>query len=384
MLKKCIPYLLLALLCSCAPKETVKKDDNGKTGDTEHSECIKCFNIGYEYYKLKMYDDAIRNFEKSLEDSADYVDAYVMLGKAYIETQQYGLAEVTYNRLIENVPGTILGYKGLGLLYVKMKRYGEAISAYNQAISMDTTDADSYHGLGFVYEEMNDFFKAESLYEIAYSKDPQNQTISYSLGKMYLKNEKCEQAVSLLEKLATQFPEDREVALALGDAYFDCKNYSSALEKYLLIKSDLSQFATIYLKIGKCYEGLRQYSNAAANLDTAIEKSENKIIPFYHVINMYLKIKSYGKAQSYITKAFSAAPGNAGLNCMNGDVYLGYGDGARASKKYKTAISHYETGRAWYGKASGDPQWGTYASNGIKRANAKIKNTQQQLWYGDE
>jgi tetratricopeptide (TPR) repeat protein len=249
---------------------------------------------------------------------------------------------------------------------------------------MDTSDATIYHGLGFVYEEMKNFFKAESLYEIAYSKDPQSQPIAYALGKMYLENKKCENAVTLLEKLAEAFPEDREVALTLGDAHFDCKNYAKALERYLIIKSDLSEFATIYLKIGKCYENLRQYSNAAANLDTAIAKSEKKIIPYYHVINMYLKIKSYGKAQSYITKAFSVAPGDAGLNCMNADVYLGYGDGARASKKYKTAISQYETGRSWYSKASGDPQWGTYASNGIKRANAKIKNTQQLLWYGDD
>jgi tetratricopeptide (TPR) repeat protein len=385
MLKRCIPYLLLALIFSCAPKETVKKDDEGKKPEIEHSECKKSFNIGYEYYKLKMYGDAIRNFEEALECSTTYVDSYLMLGKAYIETQQYGLSEETYNRLIENVPGTILGYTGLAWLYVKMKRYGEAIGAYEKAITIDSTDATIYHGLGFVYEEMKDFFKAESLYEKAYAKDPKSQAIAYALGKVYLENKKSNEAVTLLEKLAAEFPEDREVALSLGDAHFDCKNYSKALDKYLLIKSDLSEFATIYIKIGKCYEELRQYSNAAANFDTAIEKSDNKIIPYYHVINMYLvKIKNYGKAQSYITRAFSVAPGDAGLNCMNGDVYLGYGDGARTSKKYKTAISHYETGRAWYGKATGNPQWGTYANNGIKRANAKIKNTQQQLWYGDE
>jgi tetratricopeptide (TPR) repeat protein len=231
---------------------------------------------------------------------------------------------------------------------------------------------------------MKDFSKAESLYKKAYAKNSKNQTIAYSLGKIYLENKKCNDAITLLEKLAAEFPEDREVALTLGDAYYECKNYSKALEKYLLIKADLSEFATIYIKVARCYDELSQYSNAAANFDTAIAKSDNKIIPYYHVINMYLKIRSYGKAQGYITKAFAVAPGDAGLNCMNGDVYLGYGDGARSSKKYKTAIAQYETGRAWYSKASGDPKWGTYAKNGIKRANAKIKNTQQQLWYGDD
>ncbi|MCK4575715.1 hypothetical protein KAU34_04865, partial [candidate division WOR-3 bacterium] len=123
-------FISLALIIGCGPTQTVKKGVIEEKPETKEDECKKHFNIGFEYQKTAMWEDARINFEKAIACSAKYVDAYLGLGKVYIKTQQYGLAEETYNDLIEKVPGTVKGYIGLGALYVKLVRYDDAINAY--------------------------------------------------------------------------------------------------------------------------------------------------------------------------------------------------------------------------------------------------------------
>lgn len=390
MLRRSLLYLFLALIIGCAPSQTVKKEAPEKNQEKKTSEAKKSYNIGFEYLKMKMYEDARTNFEKAIADSATYVDAYLALARVYDETKQYGLAEQTYNTLIVKVPDSVKGYTGLGTLYVKLKRYSESIAAYNKAEEIAPKDASVYFGLGYVYEQKKDYKKAEEYYLKAHNLDPSNKAIAYALGKIYLKLNKCSQALVLLEKIVKEFPKDPDAQLTLADAYLDCKNYKEALKHYKIVEPDLKEFGTIYLKEGKALEGLHRYSEAAEKYVIGIGKSEHKIIPYYNLINMYLKIKNYGKAQKYITQAFAIASNDPALNCMNGDVYIGYGDGARAkartSKKkrdYEIAISHYKTAKAWYRKALRDAKWGTYAGKGIKIADSKIKNTKQEMWYGD-
>ena len=390
MFRKFVIYLFLAFIVGCGSSLTVKKDVGDEKPEKTESECKKHYNIGFEYSKMKMYDDAKINFEKAIECSLTYVDAYLALAKVYSETQEYGLSEIAYNDLILNVPGTIKGYIGLGALYTKMGKYSEAEDPFNIALGMDSLDASIYHGLGHLYVKQKVYDKAIEMLEKAYNLEPDNRAIAYELAKTYLKLENCKEASTILAKIAEEFPNDIELGLSLGDAYLDCKEYSKALAQYEKIEDALSEFASIYTRKAKALVGLKRYSEAAEALLKAIELSENKLIPYYHLINMYLKISNYGKAQTYIKDAFTIAPNDPALNCMNGDVYIGYGDAARTrarrtkkKKDYETAIAHYGTAKVWYGKARGDPKWGQYAGKGIEVANSKITNTKNEMYYGD-
>ena len=390
MTKRVFLYFLLAFVIGCAPAQNVKKSSTENLPKKKESEAKKSYNIGFSYLQMKMYEDALTNFEKAIKDSSTYVDAYLALGKVYIKTQQYGLAEQTYNRLIEKVPKTVKGWSALGALYVKLKRFDDAINAYEKAKGINDKDENVYFGLGFVYEQMKDYTKAQDIYLKAHNLAPDNRAITYALGKIYLKLKKYNEALVLLEKIVKEFPQDKDAQLSLADAYLESKNYSKAIEHYKIIEPDLKEFGTIYIKEARAYEGLHQYSLAAESYLKAIEKSENKIIPYKNLINMYLKIKNYSKAQKYITNALSISPGDPVLLCMSGDIYIGFGDTARSrarktqkKKDFERAISYYGTAKSWYKKAigKGNIQWENYARKGIKIADAKIKNTKQEMWY---
>lgn len=203
----------------------------------------------------------------------------------------------------------------------------------------------------------------------------------YDAGSECFKRGMIDNALIYLEKAVECSIKFVDAYMLLGDAYYECEKYSKALEQYMIIESDLSEYATINVKKGNCYKRLKEYSKSAEEYLKAIEKSENKLIPYYYLINMYLIIKDYGNAEKYIKQAFEIAPNDPGLNCMMGDVYMGYGDKVRAQKHYKAAMSHYKTSKEWYKKSVDDAEWDYYARLGIRRVDSKIKNTLIFYWH---
>jgi tetratricopeptide (TPR) repeat protein len=382
-MKKSIIFLVLcAALAGCTPAPTVKKDK----AEAEPSECKKHYDIAHQYLQMKMYDDAIVNFQGAISCSSDYVDAYLGLATSYSEKREYGLSEETYKSLTDAVPESITGWTGLGALYAKLSRYEEAMSAYNAAQSIDSSDASIYHGMGFVHDQQKDLDSAVQLYRKAVNLDPTEETYIYALANALHKRGNIIEAIQILEDLARDFPKNIDAKIKLADAYLDNEQYAQALELYAIIEKALENIATINMKKGKCCEKLQQYSDAEAEYLRAIEKSSNKLIPYQHLINMQLRMGNHGKAHTYIKEARKLFPADAGLSFMMGDVFIGYGDASRSkggSENLKAAIASYKTAKSWYNKAQDDEQWGPYVAAAIKLANAKIKNTEYELFYGD-
>ncbi len=346
--------LFSIILISCAPKKTLKDD------------CMKYADTAEDFLRYGMVDSALIYLEKTVACSSEFVDAYLLMGSIYERREQNSLAEETYISLIKNIPKSPKGWIELGNLYLEMEKYEKTIDTYNNALSLHPSNVSIYHGLGSAYEKQKNYIKARELYEKAIDLNPENEPIWYALSKVYLELGLCEKAIPILEKQSKNFPNDIELKMMLGDAHYDCKNYSQALEKYKIMQPDLAESGTIYIKIAQCHEGLREYSNAVEYFLIAIEKSHNKLIPHYHLINMYIKINQYSNAKKCITQAFVIAPDGPGLTTMMGDVYIGYGDMARKKENYVTAIKHYKTAKEWYIKAN--------AKREDRRADAKINN----------
>jgi len=346
--------LFSIILISCLPKKTIK--DN----------CIKYADTAEHFLRYGMVDSALIYLEKTVACSSEFVDAYLLMGSIYERREQNSLAEETYISLIKNIPKSPKGWIELGNLYLEMEKYEKAIDTYNNALSLHPSNVSIYHGLGSAYEKQKNYIKARELYEKAIDLNPENEPIWYALSKVYLELGLCEKAIPILEKQSKNFPNDIELKMMLGDAHYDCKNYSQALEKYKIMQPDLAESGTIYIKIAKCHEGLREYSNAVEYYLIAIKKCQNKLIPYYYLIIMNLKIKQYSNAKKSITQAFTIAPDDPGLTTMMRDVYIGYGDMAHKKENYVTAIKHYKTAKEWYIKAN--------AGRVDRRADAKINN----------
>lgn len=146
------------------------------------------YNLGYTYFKLKNYTEAITNFRSYVGSSAAEntrkKDAYMRMGDSFFVTSQYWPAMENYNLAIE------MGGPN---------DYAE----FQKAISYGFVDRTEKK-----VEELVSFIKK-------YSKSPYYDDALYELGNTYVAQKKNEQAISAYDQLVRDVPTSRFVAKAL-------------------------------------------------------------------------------------------------------------------------------------------------------------------------
>jgi tetratricopeptide (TPR) repeat protein len=93
--------------------------------------------IGFCYYKMKNYPEAIKYYKKAIELTPDYPLSYNNLGVIYLQTEKYEQAEECFRKAIALDPVYIKAVCNLGATYFKMNNYPEAKRWYKIALKID-------------------------------------------------------------------------------------------------------------------------------------------------------------------------------------------------------------------------------------------------------
>lgn len=207
----------------------------------------------------------------------------------------------------------------------------------------------------------------------------------YDIGAEYFESEAYDFAIAYLEKAVECSTGFVDAHMLLGDACFVLENYKMALQNYQMIELDLPKSAKLALMKGRCYEKLGRFSEAEEEFLKAIERSDEKLTPYCYLILMDISNKEFRNAQKYLQEAYDFAPDAAQLHVLSGDIFVGMGDRARSVKQYKTAYIHYKSAREEYRKAIDDAEWGSKATKGFEKVDARIRNIEDHIdmWYGD-
>ena len=113
------------------------------------------FQVGFMYAKLQQYPEAIKNLKQSLVinesiDDAfleDFVNAYNILGKCYIEQERYDSAFYYLNQSL-TVPTTFnrtSSFGRLGICYKETGQVDQAIQMFNDAIKLNENSKNGFN-----------------------------------------------------------------------------------------------------------------------------------------------------------------------------------------------------------------------------------------------
>ena len=95
--------------------------------------------IGYTYYSMKMWNNAIAYFE-SVEGNGIFFarnDLYFMLAWSYGKTKNHKLEEDYYRKTIKIIPDNINFLNNLGYSLYLQKKYKEALSYFEKCLEID-------------------------------------------------------------------------------------------------------------------------------------------------------------------------------------------------------------------------------------------------------
>lgn len=187
------------------------------------------YNLGYTYFKLKNYPDALTYFSKQIdinkEDKVRLADAYLRAGDCNFISTKYWPAMDAYNKAIELkcIDADYAAFqKGISYGFVnkndkKIEDLIKFISGYSTSQYID----DAYYELGSAYEAEEQNEKAIKAFDDLITKNPSSTYVVKAVlkqGIIYYNQDKDDAALVKFKKLAAEFPNFEEALEGVSTA----------------------------------------------------------------------------------------------------------------------------------------------------------------------
>ena len=171
------------------------------------------YNLGYTYFQLGQWQDAIAHFDQYIkigndedeeeEEDSDYTAALSYTGQAYFQLKQYQKAIEYYDFAIQKNPE--YRYFLLKVDSLKeMNRDPEVLVTFKQALTKHPKAAVLYHQRYQFHRDKNRLEEAYIDLKKAFALEPENTDYIFDMGVMYQKNNQMEQAIAQYEKCIAQ------------------------------------------------------------------------------------------------------------------------------------------------------------------------------------
>jgi tetratricopeptide (TPR) repeat protein len=228
-------------------------------------------NLGWTYYQLDRYEDAIQSFRQAVHlqpnslsalsmlgmiygnlgrytESLDYcqralrvkpesANVLVDLSRAYVGLGQTEPAMEAAKKAVQIDPDSSHAHAQLGLIYVDLGRYAEAAIAFEFSTSIATQYAPGFYDLAWTYYTLGRYEQAEAKYKMALEIDPKHEDSYIGLGDLYSEIGRYQEAIAAFKQAIRLGAKNPRTYMALAMCYLSLGDKPSMLEVYKTLKT---------------------------------------------------------------------------------------------------------------------------------------------------
>ena len=143
---------------------------------------IDYLNRGATYYRLGRFEEALVDYNRSIQLDPAFVKAYSNRGNTYSSLGRYEEALADYNQALQLDHTFSVAYNNRGFAYLELKQYENALHDFNRAIALDSEYAEALTNRGFIYEKLNHHKEALEDYKRAIAADPEFAKAYHNIG----------------------------------------------------------------------------------------------------------------------------------------------------------------------------------------------------------
>lgn len=299
--------------------------------------------IAYEYSRLSMHKQAIRELTALLKKSPNLHSERLLLAIMYEQRKEWDKAIAELYQIPEQSRFNVNAKTNLGYCFRHTGRFPEAIKVLTTALAL-THDKDDigriYSTLAAVYGESKKFKEGIRLLNQAIVKNPDNLDLVEAKANLLFTAKLGRQGVAVLKKALAKLPRNVSLLYSLGALYEQMGRIEDSLvtmRKVIEIEpnnySALNFIGYTMADQGKNLDQAERLIRRALLLDPgngAITDSLGWVL--------YRK-QDYTKALDYLIRATRVSPGEPVIIMHVGDAYLKLGRRAEAIEQYQKALA---------------------------------------------
>ncbi|HXQ80810.1 MAG TPA: tetratricopeptide repeat protein [Opitutaceae bacterium] len=189
-------------------------------------------NLGAELTHAGRMDEAVAQFQMSLELQPDNVSAHNNLGDDLLQLGRADEALAHYHRALEIDPNFVPAQTGLGGALVQLGRVDEAIPHLQRALAADPGYARAHVSLGTAYLQEGRTDEAVAQFNEALRTDPGNAATITDLGTAFVQKGQPEQALAQYQRALRIDPSFATALLDLGNVLQQEGRLDEAIDHY--------------------------------------------------------------------------------------------------------------------------------------------------------
>ena len=132
---------------------------------------------GYAYRGKRDWEAALKDLNRAVEMLPDFAEARYSRGRVHFELGHIDEAMADYDRAIELDPKDVRAYNSRGHTYYTLKQWDLAVPEYKRAIEIDPKFSGGHQNLATTYVELKEYQLALEEYDRALELDPENTFI---------------------------------------------------------------------------------------------------------------------------------------------------------------------------------------------------------------
>ena len=278
--------------------------------------------LGHSRLQLGMVDEALENFDKSLDIQdnfpARYFKASALDRKGEYEVARQAL-ETTPNEFISEDRNFGKYHYLLGRIYIKLQRYQQGKELLLQAMKVkDGVPSDLYVNLGDAEVALSNYEEGLKHYETFFELGGDNNYARFKIVEAVVKfdaKNKSALGNGLYQKALTygaplEDSKNYRHVHALATAYLGAQQYESASKAFRRVLEMKPEYCYARLNLGVALFWTAEYSESIETLTSASTCLPEEDSVYYHLGLNHEKLKTFDKALSAYEKANQLAGGN--------------------------------------------------------------------------
>jgi tetratricopeptide (TPR) repeat protein len=271
--------------------------------------------------------------ESALAITPQLAEGHTCLGNVFVSTGHYEDAVLEFQRSLELDHNSDATLRSLAAAYQKLGNTSAAEAAYRKAISLRPNYWGVYSALGWFYSNQARYADAVAMYEKAIQLAPRYYYGYSNLGAMYLQLGQYQEAVEVLQHSISLRP-TLEAYGNLGTVYFYMRRYTDSAES---LQQALKIDPKDWLNWGNLGDALFQVSARRAEARDAyrraielaearleVNKRDTSVLAF--TADYYAMLDQEPQAKERLARALQSAPTDAEVLFRAAILYNHFGD----------------------------------------------------------